>query len=288
MKKIFFLIAFLIVTNPFFAQNVAPLTIREAYNFSIGDTFQYVHSYRILNRDLSGYIICKDTIFYSQSIVSNKWYNPKRDTLFHIVNQGFYPPFKLDTAKFSNLDSVVFFKEKTSCKNMAGSAQGYPKSNENSYMKMDFKTTEFNCQGGLDNTKYIFTEGLGNTAIIYSDDTNCNLEFWKRKSELIFFKRGNMTWGTPVILSSDKVIPLVSSRITLSPNPTSDILTLKSDEIFDKVNIINIQGKVVASEGDFKATEKNVSVAGLPNGIYFTQVFKDKILRGVNKFVVNH
>ena len=54
------------------------------------------------------------------------------------------------------------------------------------------------------------------------------------------------------------------------------------------MNIVNIQGTVIAGDSDFEAIEKIVSIIHLPNGIYFTQVFKDKVLRGVNKFVVNH
>ena len=64
-------------------------------------------------------------------------------------------------------------------------------------------------------------------------------------------------------------------------NPTSDILTIDTDIVFNKLRIINTNGQLVLEEKNVQS----IHTEQLPNGIYFLQVFEGSVLRGVMKFV---
>ncbi|MFK8008085.1 MAG: T9SS type A sorting domain-containing protein [Saprospiraceae bacterium] len=67
-----------------------------------------------------------------------------------------------------------------------------------------------------------------------------------------------------------------SINFNLSPNPTTDILTLQSlNPITGKVRIINLQGKILLQQEIIKETQIVIPVISLPSGIYILS-FLDK------------
>ena len=256
-----------------------PLTMQEVYGFNEGYIFIYKNEYfNIPLRRL-------DTL-YTRKTVLKKQLNLPTSIVYFMKKESINSSainkisIEMDTFVVKDLDSLALYKVKTNsafvdvidkCETLRNSDRNVTGRELTSNRLQDY------CQ-------YSFVgRGIGEVRTF-----TCGI-FYDYGTNLIYFKKGTEIWGTPIDFTSSIFTPSVfSSKTTLSPNPSNDFLTLKSDEIFDKIIIIDIQGKVVSVESDFKAAEKNISVTHLPNGIYFTQVFKDKILRGVNKFVVNH
>jgi hypothetical protein len=130
------------------------------------------------------------------------------------------------------------------------------------------------------NNSVNYTVGIGIGVVVH---TIYNVTYSTKY--LIYFKKGAEIWGTPIDFSTSINTPSVSqAKITISPNPTRDVLNIETDITFDKINIINLNGQIVVS----KQQKQPIMVNDLPNGIYFLQVFDKEILRGVRKFIVNH
>lgn len=70
-----------------------------------------------------------------------------------------------------------------------------------------------------------------------------------------------------VAFNSVSIKSLGTEAFSLFPNPTSNNLTIKSNELIEKVEVYNMLGALVLSE-----TKTNFSVAELPEGIYILQI----------------
>ena len=69
-----------------------------------------------------------------------------------------------------------------------------------------------------------------------------------------------------------------SNEMKIYPNPTSGILNIESDFIFDKVNVINVLGQKI----NLEIKNKTIDLKDLPNGIYNIMIYhKNEILKNV-------
>jgi len=104
--------------------------------------------------------------------------------------------------------------------------------------------------------------------------------------KLVWVRMGNAPNGLPVpYLMNDKIWEYINNlsctsnvnnellhnnnnTVQLSPNPSNDILNIKSDKIISNIEIYNIQSQVLNTINT-QNKELSFSVSDLPNGLYF-------------------
>lgn len=68
--------------------------------------------------------------------------------------------------------------------------------------------------------------------------------------------------------------------LSVYPNPVSDFVNIKSDELITSVQIFDVMGKLVKEEKDANMA-LIINVSDLPNGTYFVKVFAGDIVKTV-------
>lgn len=81
--------------------------------------------------------------------------------------------------------------------------------------------------------------------------------------------------GTNLDPAAVKAIePIDNQKIRLSPNPADDLLRLTSDETeIESFEFFDAAGRVVLRQQGLRSQQVEISVAGLPSGIYFSKIF---------------
>lgn len=102
------------------------------------------------------------------------------------------------------------------------------------------------------NTKFGLTEYCG-----IGDDISCNT--------LVGAIVNGENWGN--IDVPLKIIEKESSSLSLYPNPVTDKLTIQTNELINKIEIIDVSGKVVMT-----TTKKEINVSNLLSGLYAVRV----------------
>lgn len=91
---------------------------------------------------------------------------------------------------------------------------------------------------------------------VYSGDKGCFAKYY----------------GTESVLSIKDIPYNINTSVNIFPNPTSDILSIKSDKRIEKIEIYNISGQYVMSIND---DFKNIDVNKLNTGMYLIKVYFD-------------
>jgi Secretion system C-terminal sorting domain len=284
MKIIIIIVAYLLcISGICFTQNQPPLTVREVYDFAVGDTFQYY---------LQG-----NCLYYTgrtvQIVILDKWYSAKKDTVFYKQKYERYGveypsnrPIYIDyerkelTISYTHLDSAINYNfSKVNCPITNTQSRYCRDSIYNAYNKRNTYFFKREIVATVGST-FEYSQGLGRTLNKSISEDPCG----NQTEELIYFHKVNEIWGaSKPIISSDNT-PSVYNKIKLSPNPAKGIIYLETEIDFDKIQIIDLNGQVVLSENK----THQVSISDLSNGIYFMQIFKQKTLICVNKIIVNH
>lgn len=74
--------------------------------------------------------------------------------------------------------------------------------------------------------------------------------------------------------SVDTKLVNYSAEVTLSPNPTQDVLNIRTEIAFDRIVVYGIDGKVVKAISNPTFNEQ-VNLAGMPSGVYAVRFEKD-------------
>lgn len=261
-------------------QNAAckPLTVREVFDFNINDIFIYrIYEYNFR----LGFL---DTLFEKRTILQKQAFSA--DSIVYLIKkESFYKSaankliVKMDTLVVRDLDSSAVYKIKTT----------------NPYIFMEDK-----CATLSNSNRRIYGRALGSDRIVdlcsgyyvgaglglYSS-YSCN--FSPDNKNLIYFKKGTEIWGSLINFPTSLFTPsLPDFKITLYPNPTTDRLTIESETLFDDIKITSLEGKTVYEEKTLNALQHSIKLNNMPNGLYFLELYKGKILRGVKKFVVQN
>lgn len=317
--KYFMLISLFVLTlfNNIKAQS--PLTIREAFNFAVGDTFVYRDSlyqknYATLNRtNFVGITITKkwaivDTIFYQRKIstMTKEAYQSWNGSG---ISGAFYPRspwdftdttiLKTDTLAIPDLDSIVTYKI-ADCTYSGFKGWGFCSKGDSTFIiPNDFNqrwiTQGFVGVGNIpshqivgevysSNAFYFQRYGYGLGTIIKIDYDYIFGQLYYNVRELLKYRKGNETWQKQ--LANDSAIQPLD--IQLSPNPTNGFLSIKSNESFDHIRVVGISGFVFFEKQNILTKEEAVHLTNLPNGFYFIQTFKEGRLMNVGKCLVNH
>lgn len=100
--------------------------------------------------------------------------------------------------------------------------------------------------------------------------------------EILYYKKGMETWGRPNLITSINDIQINENLITIYPNPTKSILTLKHDKLseIENIEILNLNGQIIFIPNMLE----NIDVSSLQVGIYYLRLTtKDGVL--ISKFI---
>ena len=88
--------------------------------------------------------------------------------------------------------------------------------------------------------------------------------------------------NNPATLSTDSF--LIDDDIVLYPNPTNNILNLRTSKSINKIAVFNFIGERIPS---LQLSNKTINVSDLATGIYFIKLFTKEGKVGIKKFVKN-
>ncbi len=92
-------------------------------------------------------------------------------------------------------------------------------------------------------------------------------------------------WGFTNVVSFTRTIGTgidgitdASAAFTVFPNPTTDRITLQCapDKEMDKVELMDVQGKIIQVQILGSSTEKQIDIGKFPEGIYFIRISSGK------------
>ena len=75
-------------------------------------------------------------------------------------------------------------------------------------------------------------------------------------------------------------------NLSIFPNPASNVITISSSDLFNKVVITDFQGKKIKENTLFETTETSINISKFLSGVYFSKIYSDEKLIGNKKFIV--
>ncbi len=115
---------------------------------------------------------------------------------------------------------------------------------------------------------------ITNNAAIYFD---YNPPIITNTTRLIF-------WNLPLILTDILSGSDIKSELNIFPNPTSKSFTIKTDKLLYKVDVYNLNGKLIKSIKKYSGEQ--IDVSEFPKGVYFVKLSNDKEI-SMGKLVVD-
>jgi Secretion system C-terminal sorting domain len=276
MKKILTIASFYFLAQSLIAQT---LTVRESYDFNIGDTIVTERTYLKL--------ATKIFVFDTTTFIK-KWFSEKKDTLYYqrkidtkkvdyLTNE-----FKsiYDTLRLTLLDSPAYVMNLQYIYSPTFSITKDKIFSQidsfNGRKILSRKSEPISPDGGF-LAHYDYAAGLGRVYLFETPASLFKMPFLKER--ILYYRKGNETWKL-VTKSQD----LVLTKLKIYPNPISNFLYIDSDDNIEKVEVINLNGQIVLRENN----KSQIDVSNISNGIYFIHVYEGKILRGVEKIIINH
>lgn len=235
------------------SQNIS--TVGEIYDFEIGDIFHYEGEY------------FSAEIVKSINEIIGKYYSVNNDTIYYIwdfqrascyigdTTWNYYSG--TETILYTQLDSLIHNGEIT---NVFSDPNMYNGRLVNVYTPCD---CEF----------LYFVEGCGVAWDYFFDQQSMQTE---RDMSLVYFKKGEEEWGTPINLYT--VIKKVNenSDIYIYPNPVSNNIHIdlaSSNTEIDGANIFSITGNLVKTV-ILENNELNIiDISLLENGVYILELY---------------
>lgn len=140
-----------------------------------------------------------------------------------------------------------------------------------------------------DNDLIIINIANGNNDVIsFNLDNNPNLEFvYVDDPDSIFASFLSFILGNTVQVTSDPNASLESNTlnkyISVYPNPTSDLVNIKTDKNINSFEIFDINGNIVMSKNTTHINQ--ISLNSLAKGVYFCKIKDDLGLTGIVKVI---
>lgn len=150
------------------------------------------------------------------------------------------------------------------------------------YQKVDSCWYQVIFDGCMSSTDYY--KGLGGPYYICDGGP---FSFQKSERKLVYYKKGDTKWGTPLIVNSTDS-KLVTNKITITPNPARSICTLSIENLRPgnyNLKLLDLNGKILLIQ-DIKTTESAIDVSSLARGIYIYQVSRNQQVLVFDKLIV--
>ena len=99
------------------------------------------------------------------------------------------------------------------------------------------------------------------------------------ESKLIYYKKGNEEWGTPIdslyskkASSVNEINKKIVSEVYVYPNPSNGIFEIKADKNISLVKVYDMFGRLLASQNLINSMIHKVDLSLYPKGMYQVQV----------------
>ncbi|MFO7863124.1 MAG: T9SS type A sorting domain-containing protein [Salinivirgaceae bacterium] len=279
------------MTNP--TVGVQNLTWLEVYNFSVDDELHIIkeipswedHTYTKTIQSIFKYLQrtdYNDSIRYKYTVkqtVKEEWadsgtFTYTHDTLFktYAINPNFD---KLPHEPTIDGSSLFFYEQFNSDK--------IAKRHSIRMGAIDNNCWDY-LVGTTPKQNYRYLKNLGGPYYVHYPCKDDLIE----KRELVYYKKGDSTWGTPLELNAIK--PLVQTPVAaVFPNPAKNTLTIdmaNTQQANGHFIIYTIEGQVASTH---QITEKKtvIDISKLKNGVYFYKLINDMNHIQSNKLIIN-
>ena len=278
MKKILLSVLILLSLSQVKASDT--LTVRQVFNFNVGDTFDYKTDCTYYSAD--GYSSAV-YIHYNRFIVRSKSNSASQDTLMFGLEQE-YPIDTFINITFTNLDSILF---PVIPDTPVWGPDGEIYEDTSSGILSDgreFMIINYVNPGGYEKTNLAIGLGLVN----YHKYSNWNFidgggdDYLDYDTTLVYHAKGNDISGTPYYLIDGLDNISTASIIHLYPNPTTEQIHLSfNDAGSDKAQFIitDILGQEVYSS-TIMQSETVHDISRLSSGIYTWRVVSPQTPKG--------
>ena len=116
--------------------------------------------------------------------------------------------------------------------------------------------------------------GLFQSMNFYEYEIPSEKNFLEISSRLVYFKKGNVTWGFQYIVGEEEIAE-DSKPLTISPNPAHDNVRIESP-ISGTLQIIDLNGQIVYSNMIKENSPEELSIAQYSKGIYLVRIINNK------------
>ena len=133
---------------------------------------------------------------------------------------------------------------------------------------------------------YNYYKGLGGPYYSYWDGQPYG---YIEGQELVYYKKGNKTWGTPFIFVSTNDIKQTPQTFLIFPNPASSQLTIQaqSTKRIAKVEITNTLGQNVLEQSiNSTNPEFRINIENIPGGFYFIHLLSSDGTAFTQKIII--
>lgn len=266
IKRCFLLVLFLCFAQKIVCQSV--LTNSMVYNFNVGDTFQ-IHS--------SGNSCCYNDYLY---VINAKNYSSNLDTVIYGLNVNFRS-FQGSLVIYGSPTVTIGSYTSTWKYNNLNMPFPAPILNSGGYYQKDTLIFDYCNKQTLKSQSYCFSNfecdskiekyscGLGHTfSYQFYYQSSLMQNYQPVTQNLTYYhKIGESPCGISnigLILNIDKNY-LDKGAINFYPNPTTDKITIASENIITSIEIMDLYGKILYLKSD----NNTVIVKQLEAGIYF-------------------
>lgn len=111
---------------------------------------------------------------------------------------------------------------------------------------------------------------------------NISLDSYLNQDAILYFDNKteyeNNLYIDSIFIDSNKILNLnnteINESLTLAPNPTENIISIKINGGYDKVNCFNLLGNLVLTSESTEETTSKLDLSQLPRGIYIVKIKK--------------
>lgn len=122
---------------------------------------------------------------------------------------------------------------------------------------------------------YTYYKGLGGP---YYDAFLCPFTpFYRYSHKLLYYRKGEVTWGTPLIISDVHDFSDAQFVFSIFPNPAKDLITVNIPEtwINPQLEIWNLCGQKITGQ-NLKGQSVQVDISSVSDGIYFISIIGEQ------------
>ena len=250
--RVFSLVIAFITWAHLSAQQVS--TVGEIYDFEVGDEFHYEY-YNFVS-------LISETLAYDKVIITGKSYSNNQNTVHYsrsVTRQQQLPVKK--TVSYS--DNITF-------NNLSDTLTGIDSASSDPSL-YNGRTVNYRHDSiNAGDSTYQYIEGCGHS--------------WKINRALIgtehytlrYYKKGQEEWGSPIFIG---IREENNSRISLSPNPSSDFIRIdpihhSNGKVFFSIH--NASGQVMKEWFAANLTVQQIDIRDFPSGMYTLTIVSEK------------
>jgi hypothetical protein len=268
-----------------FFMNKNFFTKREQYSLSVGDEYHYTldstipavryyHTMEVINETLTG---SERKLTYL-----HKWQKryPGSPTLASIMSDTVEQVFNDTSIAFSTKSLIVEdtlqawsnyyldVQEFSICEACGFTPLLFEQSIYNVFsMNLGKKRDSVSKPSALSGSSYQFMIGIDYNYHIWG---NSGIGFDQQTKQIVFVKRGNKSWGTPLnLVTSIKELKENKKSVYIYPNPSSSKVFIHSESTPYKLELSDAKGNLI----ELKSFSKSFNTSNLHPGVYFLKIY---------------